>query len=161
MTTTTIRQLQRDEIPEITRLLTSYAFRSTPSLPERATWQQEMAYLDEATHFAVFADKQPVASAASSPIIQNIRGQFYPGGGLWAVTTHPAGRRKGYARAMLTALLARLHEDGCAISVLYPFRESFYTRLGYTAFQQPKVVRFSPVGLQPLLKKELDGMWNW
>lgn len=157
MSNITIRQMQQDEIPEVTRLLSSYAFRSTPSLPERAIWQQNLAYRDEATYFAVFDDNQPRASAVSSPITQNIRGRFYQGGALGAVTTHPAGRRQGHARAMLTALLARMREDGYAISVLYPFRESFYARLGYTSFQQPKQARFSPVALQPLLKKNLDG----
>ncbi|GCE05937.1 GNAT family N-acetyltransferase [Dictyobacter aurantiacus] len=157
MSNITIRQMQADEISEVTRLLTSYAFRSTPSLPERAAWEKDLAYRDEATYFAVFDDNQPRASAVSSTITQNIRGKFYQGGAIGAVTTHPAGRRQGYARAMLTALLARMREDGYAISVLYPFRESFYQRLGYTSFPQSKQARFSPVALQPLLKKDLDG----
>ncbi|GCE27483.1 GNAT family acetyltransferase [Dictyobacter alpinus] len=157
MSTSTVRQLQPAEIPEIVRFLTSYAFRATPPLPEKAVWQKDFSYLDEATIFAAFEDGKPVASASSSLIQQNIRGHFYHGGGVWGVTTHPAGRRKGYARTMLASLLARMNEDGNAISVLYPFRESFYTRLGYTTFSQPKLVRFSPIALQPLLKKDLGG----
>lgn len=157
MSTSTIRQLQPAEMPEVIRLLAAYAFRATPPLPEEATWQKEFAYLDEATVFAAFEDEKPVASAGSSLIQQNIRGHMYSGGGIWGVTTHPTGRRKGHARTMLTGLLQQLYEEGAAISVLYPFRESFYTRLGYTTFSQPKLARFSPVALQPLLKKDLGG----
>ena len=58
---------------------------------------------------------------------------------------------------MLTHLFTYHNEQGHAVSSLYPFRESFYTRLGYTTFTQPKLISFAPLALQPLLKKDLGG----
>src|SRR5579883_334395 len=95
--------------------------------------------------------------AANSLMQLNVRGHLYPSGGVWSVMTHPTARRKGYARQMLHHLLAHMHATGQPFSTLYPFRESFYDRLGYTTFPQPRIVRFSPSALLPLLKKELPG----
>jgi predicted acetyltransferase len=157
MSNVVIRQLHIDETVNITRRLGAYAFRNTPPLPEATTWQSERVHLQNAAHFAVFEDGKAVASSVIYPMAQNIRGQIYAAGGIASVATHPAGRRKGYARKMLTHLFKYHNEQGHVVSLLYPFRESFYTRLGYTTFTQPKMVRFAPVALQPLLKQELDG----
>jgi predicted acetyltransferase len=40
---------------------------------------------------------------------------------------------------------------------LYPFRESFYERLGYVTFPLQKKAKLVPSRLVPLLQKELDG----
>ncbi|GCF09115.1 GNAT family N-acetyltransferase [Dictyobacter arantiisoli] len=157
MSEITIRLLKQDEVLSVLRPMSAYAFRATPPLPEPAEWQKYYPPAGEASYFAVFEDEKPVASAASFPMTLNIRGQLYAGNGLGVVSTHPTGRRKGYARQMLSSIFAQLYEQGVAISTLYPFRESFYTRLGYTTFTQPKRIRFAPQPLQPLLKKSWNG----
>jgi predicted acetyltransferase len=157
MSNITIRQIQHDEATSISRMFTTYAFRATPPLPSMEEYIKRSAHRDEAAYFAAFHDETPIAISASSPLIQNIRGAFFSGGGLWAVTTHPAGRRKGVARDMLRQFFEYLYKEGNAVALLYPFRESFYAQLGFTTFTQPRRVRFSPTALQPLLKKDLGG----
>jgi predicted acetyltransferase len=78
-------------------------------------------------------------------------------GGIWGVATHPAARRQGYCRALMVRLLEAMHADGRAISVLYPFRESFYERLGWVTLPQPIKYTFAPSTLAPLLKTDLPG----
>ena len=46
-------------------------------------------------------------------------------------------------------------------SALYPFRESFYQRMGYVNFARPHVAKFTPAELAPLLKQELSGHVEW
>jgi predicted acetyltransferase len=157
MSDVVIRQLQTDELVNVTRRLGAYAFRATPPLPDAQTWQKDRVHFHEAACFATFEDDKAVAGATVYPLTQNIRGNIYPAGGIASVSTHPAGRRKGYARKMLTHLFTYQREQGYPVSLLYPFRESFYARLGYNTFTQPKLVRFSPAALQPLLKKDLGG----
>ena len=157
MSDAVIRQLQTDEMVNVTRKMGSYAFRNTPPLPEATAWQKERVHLHEAACFGIFEENKAVAAATVYPMTQNIRGHIYPAGGVASVSTHPEGRRKGYARKMLTHLFAYHNEQGHAVSLLYPFRESFYTRLGYTTFTQPKLISFAPLALQPLLKKDLGG----
>jgi predicted acetyltransferase len=157
MTDITIRQVHGEKLAEISRLLFGYAFRPSPPLPTKEESLKQQEYLDDALHLVLFADGQPMVIAASSPMSQNVRGKLFQAGGVWGVTTHPESRRNGYARQLLTRLLAELHEQGDVFSTLYPFRESFYQRLGYTTFPQLHTFQFSPVALQPLLKQELKG----
>jgi predicted acetyltransferase len=157
MSNVIIRQLHIDETVHITRRLGAYAFRPTPPLPEVAAWQKERAHMRDSAYFAVFEDDKAMAGATIHTMTQNIRGKLYAAGGIASVSTHPAGRRKGYARQMLTHLFQYHNEQGHVASLLYPFRESFYTRLGYATFTQPKMIRFAPTALQPLLKQDLGG----
>jgi hypothetical protein len=108
-------------------------------------------------YFALFEGETPVASVAGAPMTQQVRGALYSMGGIWGVATQLAARRKGYSRRLLTRLLAALREDGRSLSCLYPFRESFYERLGYVTFPQPRTAKFAPSALAPLLKRDLGG----
>jgi len=58
---------------------------------------------------------------------------------------------------VMAGLLAAERTSGKALSALYPFRESFYERLGYVALPQAKWASFSPASAAPLLKKDLGG----
>jgi len=42
-------------------------------------------------------------------------------------------------------------------SNLYPFRESFYERLGYVTFPLPRIAKPAPSALLPLMEKDLGG----
>ncbi len=152
-----IRQVHGDEFLDSALHIHGYAFEPSPPLPVRETWATYIPILGEATNFVVFEDGQPVAVAASSPLTQNIRGAIYPMGGIWGVSTHPAARRKGYARQVLNRLLCAIRAAGMPVSTLYAFKESFYERLGYTIFPQPRHAKFSPTALLPLLKRDLGG----
>jgi predicted acetyltransferase len=88
---------------------------------------------------------------------QNMRGNLYPASGIWGVSTDPAARRKGYCKALMASVLSAERQSGKVFSNLYPFRESFYERLGYVSFPLTKIARFLPQALMPLLKIELDG----
>ena len=57
----------------------------------------------------------------------------------------------------MASLLSAELESGKAFSNLYPFRESFYERLGYVSFPLTKIARLTPLSLSPLLKMDLGG----
>ena len=72
-------------------------------------------------------------------------------------STHPKARRKGYGRKLLRFAYEQAKSDGAVLSALWPFRESFYERLGYVTFPQCRHAVFNPSALHPLLKMELGG----
>jgi len=152
----TIRQLIESERFIVSRDLMSYAFRSTPPLPSLEDWSS-YDYIKNAIILGLFRDEKPLACAAYSAMIQNVRGKLYPNAGVWGVATYPAARRNGYSRQILSALIHHMHKAGITFSNLYPFRESFYDRLGYTTFPQPRTVRIPVEAFAPLLRKELKG----
>ncbi len=109
------------------------------------------------TCYAVFEDSEPMSIAVSTSMTQNVRGKLYPASGVWGVATQPQARRKGYCKRAIASLLAEEQENGKVFSNLYPFRESFYERLGYVAYPLTRIATFTPQALAPLLKMDLDG----
>ena len=160
MTNTTIRQLHGDELVETMYRLNTYAFRASPPLPDKAELQEVLTHRQGFVYYALLEDDIPVAGAASGAMTQQVRGALFGVGGIWAVATLPVARRKGYSRAVMTRLLAAVRDAGQPLSCLYPFRESFYERLGYVAFPLARTARLTPLALLPLLDQDLGGQMD-
>lgn len=152
-----IRKLEGQEMLDAIHSLEGYGLHPSPPLPDKEEWSAHIRERKNLTCFTAFAEDMPLSVAVCSPMTQNIRGQLYPVSGVWGVSTHPAARRLGVCRATIAALLAAERERGMVFSNLYPFKESFYQRLGYMAFPLTKIARFSPHALAPLLKQDLGG----
>ncbi len=153
----TVRQVTGDEMLKVMYWMHAYAFSPSPPLRDREAREDALRRRLGATHMAVYEDDEPVVCGASRPLIQNVRGVNLPMAGVLDVTTHPQARRRGYAKRLMVELLATVREQGAAVSALYPFRESFYQRLGYVTVPQSKRVRLNPLTLQSLLDIDLGG----
>lgn len=153
----TVREIHGDEMFDIMHKLPGYAFRSSPPLPDKAERRTALEQRVGDRFFAIFEDGAAVACAGVSPFSQNVRGALYAMVGLHNVTTDPAGRRRGYARRMLAEALSVLRKAGFVFSCLYPFRESFYERLGYVTFPLPRRARLVTANLAPVLKLNAPG----
>jgi len=157
MPETTIRQLEGEEFLDAFYPLTTYAFRPSPPLPDLKEWKEIVSQRKGLTAFVLFEDQAPVASIVSSQMTQAIRGTVFGMGGVWGVATRPEARRKGYSKRLLSHLISSLRDSGRPVSCLYPFRESYYQKYGYTTFPHPKKIKFKPTALLPILDMELDG----
>ena len=157
MTKNVIREIAGDEAVEVLYRLVSYSFRNTPPMPDKEEVWQATEKRRGATYLALFEDDVAVTCAGIAAMSQQVRGEIFPMGGIFSVASHPVARRKGYARDVMRYALASLHEKGYAFTCLYPFRESFYERLGYATFPQIRIAKFAPAALLPLLKISLDG----
>jgi predicted acetyltransferase len=153
----TIRTVTGQEMLDILYRLDSYAFRPTPPLPDRKEWEERIKNRRGASYSAVFENGEGVAIVAYSYFTQNIRGKIYQMGGFFDISTHPKTRRKGYVRELMRNIYQELNENGCAVSALYPFRGSFYERLGYVTFPQSRKALFQASDLLPLLKTNIEG----
>lgn len=153
----TIRQVEGQEMLDILYLLDNYAFRPTPPFPNREEWESRMQTRRGPLYYALFEDDDPVAVAACPTMTQNVRGETFEMGGFADVSTHPKARRQGYIRELMRYAYEQLKNQGYALSCLYPFRESFYERLGYVTFPQSRQAIFKPEDLRPLFQKELGG----
>ena len=157
-----IRELTGDQRAETIFNLGSYSFHPSPPYADRETRLEIIRQRRGFRYFAAIEASPgesgtPVAGAAGASMTQNLRGQVFKSAGIWGVATLPQARRQGYSRQVMSALLSALHDDGFALANLYPFRESFYARMGFTNLHQGQVARFSPQALAPLLKSDLPG----
>ncbi len=154
---TTLRHLQGEEMLEALYQLNSYSLHSSPPYQNKEEWEAIVRERQGMVCQALFEDEAPVSIAISTPMTQNMRGKLYPVSGVWGVATHPSARRMGYCRQVIASVLSMEREAGKVFSNLYPFRESFYERLGYVSYPLTKIARFSPLSLSPLLKIDLGG----
>jgi len=153
----TIRHLQGEEMLNALYALNSYSLHPSPPFQNKEEWMAIVRGRQGMTCHAVFEDETPVSIAVTTPMTQNMRGKLYPACGVWGVSTVPSRRRKGYCKQIMASLLSAEREAGKAFTNLYPFRESFYERLGYVSFPMTKIARFTTLSLSPLLKMDLGG----
>ena len=150
-----IRKLSLEEAARVFSWLTSYAFIPNPPTRTGESFFERFAHTAGInTYLALYEDDQAAASAGAGPMIQNVRGKLVDSAGIFMVATNPAHRRKGYAFQLLKELYQQIREDGFGFSTLYPFRESFYERLGYTTWFPPITAEINIHSLAPLLKQD-------
>ena len=152
-----IHNLQGKEMLDALYALAQYALHPSPPFQNKEEWLDILCGRKGVTCHAVFEDENPLSIAVSTAMTQNMRGKLFPASGVWGVATDPAARRKGYCRRTMASLLAAERESGKVFSNLYPFRESFYERLGYVSFPLTKVAKFSPLTLSQLLDIDTGG----
>jgi predicted acetyltransferase len=153
----TIRPIEGQEMLNLLYHLDNYAFRPTPPFPNREEWEERIKSRRGPYYYGVFEDSEGVAITSCPTLTQNVRGKIFKMGGFADVSSHPKVRRKGYVRDLMRFGYEQLKNDGRAFSSLYPFRESFYERLGYVTFPQSRQAIFKAADLQPLLKADLGG----
>ena len=153
----TIRQLQGDELLETLYTLNSYALHPSPPYQNKEEWLEIVRERQEKNCHALFENAEPVSVAVGTPMTQNMRGNLFPACGIWGVSTTPAARRKGYCRKAMASVHTAERDLGKVFSNLYPFRESFYERLGYVSYPLTKIAKIQTQSLSPLLKIDMGG----
>ena len=81
--------------------------------------------------FVVEEDGAVRASATVLPLEVFVDGEAVPMGGVAAVATHPAYRRRGYAGDLMRAVLEDTRDQGGFLSLLSPFAHAFYRAYGW------------------------------
>ncbi|HYI26049.1 MAG TPA: GNAT family N-acetyltransferase [Thermomicrobiales bacterium] len=135
----------------------AYAFGKSPQKPDPERQQSRLKYAANTIGIAAFEDGEPQTSVVILKMTENVRGRILPMGGVGGVASFPQARRKGYVREMMTYGFGLMHERGDVVSTLYPFRGSFYERLGYAEMQTNRFTTIKPEHLGPLLKMDLPG----
>lgn len=152
------KQISGEELLETAYPLMDYAFGKTPTDEDKTEkWRKYLPYAADRYFLVSYMDGKPVATANNLPLTQNVRGKIYNMGGVAGVAVLPEARRRGLARQNVTKILEHSYEKGEIFSTLYPFRESFYERLGYTGFTPVRMLEFNPLGLSRLLKLNIEG----
>ena len=76
-------------------------------------------------------DGEARATATVLPLEAFVDGRPVPVGGITAVNTHPAYRRRGYAGELVRAALRDMRQQGFCLSMLWPFAHAFYRTYGW------------------------------
>jgi GNAT superfamily N-acetyltransferase len=154
---TSIRQIHDQELLDVTYRLDNYAYTANPPFPDKTEWDERMKTRKGPSYYALFEGDEAVAVVGCPTLTQNVRGKIFKMGGFASIATHPKARRKGYVRELMRHAYEQQINEGRVVSSLYPFRGSFYERLGYVTFPQTRQAIFDPQDLNPILKMDLPG----
>ena len=141
----TFRFLQLDELPAVARLIT----HSFPHHTRTAEWWTEQLRdtLYGGGPEVIWVGEEEgriVAACQLHRLRQWVAGAALPVMGMATVTIAPTHRRRGIAGALVASGLAAARERGEVASALYPFRTSFYRKLGYGAAGEVIQYRAAP-----------------
>jgi predicted acetyltransferase len=150
-----IRTVDPEEFSTFT--VNHYAFGATPSVPSPGEREKWLRYAAKTIPIAAFVDGKPVATATLPAMTQNVRGLVLPMTGVGGVASLPEGRRQGYVRQLMVFGFELMRAGGSPVSSLYPFRESFYERLGYAGFPTPRYATLNPADLAALVRMPKPG----
>jgi predicted N-acetyltransferase YhbS len=138
--------------------LQAYAFMPSPwPAEDEEKYRRRMRYYETAVSLIAEEEGEALAGVTAFRMQQNVRGLVHDMAGVASVSSHPSARRRGLVRALLERLLRQMREEGCAVSALYPFRPSFYARLGFVGIPRHRTAAFAPEGLAHLTRAELPG----
>jgi len=89
-------------------------------------------------------DGRVAGHASGLRFVMSLAGKDVPMRGIAAVAVAPEFRRMGVAEALMTGLARQMKRRGEALSMLYPFRMSFYRKFGYGTVEWADHVRVHP-----------------
>jgi predicted acetyltransferase len=81
-------------------------------------------------------------------------GMMIPTGGIGLVAVPPEARRGGVAYEMMAKAIEIMDQNNMPLSILHPFRHSFYRKLGWGLVGENTVFRFSPRNLPDFPERE-------
>lgn len=152
-----IREVEYHEFATTGRAVADYAFGKSPVERNVEELLQNERYYTHARALVAFADGEPQATTANHDMTQNIRGKVVRMGGVAGVASMPASRRRGIVRQIFEQTFRMQREMAMPVSALYPFRDSFYERMGYASIPQPRYLTVKPETLAPLVGLDKPG----
>ncbi|AHY47970.1 putative acetyltransferase involved in intracellular survival and related acetyltransferase [Rubrobacter radiotolerans] len=141
-----VRSYTPDDRDALARMMT-LAFGGSIQESREYYKPQKNPVLDPEQVFVIEEDGEPRASATVLPLRAWVDGEDVPLGGVSAVYTHPASRRRGHAGALVRTLLRDLRERDVHLSTLWPFEHAFYRAYGYELASESIRYRVTPAKL--------------
>ncbi|MHA1504291.1 MAG: GNAT family N-acetyltransferase [Candidatus Heimdallarchaeota archaeon] len=141
--------------------LWEYCFTDPSSPTTCEEWNEYYNILNLKNCLGYYEDGKLASTYAIIDYNMFVRGTLMKMGGIAAVAYKPEQRKKGHVSALLKESLKVMRENKQYISVLYPFKFSFYRRYGYVncadyrwVISTPENILL-PKGFQPLEVKEI------
>jgi predicted acetyltransferase len=139
-------RLAREEEVELLSRLVAHSFPGPSRGPE--WWEgrlRDPAWGGGAgTLFVAEVDGEPAAACQLHPLRSMVAGREHAVAGVGSVAVSPVHRRRGLGARLIHEGLRHARDRGDALSALYPFRASFYGRLGYGAAGMVQQYRLPP-----------------
>jgi len=152
-----IRRIREDE-RRLVKLLRKYAYGSWS---DEEVKEEDLSDVVASETFGLFEEGRLVSTLALLPLQQSIRGVIKRMGGISGVATYPEHRRRGHVRRLIKAAFKDMREQGMPVSMLLPFKESFYAKFGYVKANLHMRVKAPLRTLNYVMERRVEGGWEF
>ena len=143
-----IRKINNNERLEILKGdLYAYSRWTNQDLP-----RSHLTAINPEEILAAEIDGKIVAALQCFSFQQSVRGSLKPMGGIGGVWTYPEYRNQGCVKALMKSAFLEMRMQGICVSMLTPFKESFYSALGYVIANSTHKVNIPIASLSNYLK---------
>lgn len=150
-----IRKIDKNERLEILKGdLYAYSRWTNQDLP-----RSHLTAINPDDVLAVELDGKLVAALQCFRFQQSVRGLLKSMGGIGGVWTYPEYRNRGCVKALMKSAFLEMRMQGICVSMLTPFKESFYESLGYAIANATNEITIPIASLTNYLK--LPNQDNW
>ena len=101
--------------------------------------------------FVIIENGEMISGLINHNLKQNVRGTVKQLSGIGNVATYPEYRNKGYIKALFTSAFEDMRLKKQSVSMLQPFKESFYNKFGYISTNREMRLKFHVSGIQHYL----------
>jgi predicted acetyltransferase len=105
-------------------------------------------------------DGKIVAALQCFHFQQSVRGAIKSMGGIGGVWTYPEYRNRGCVKALMKSVFLEMRMQGICVSMLTPFKESFYESLGYAIANSTNEITIPIASLSNYLKLPNQNNWS-
>ncbi|MHA1729457.1 MAG: GNAT family N-acetyltransferase [Promethearchaeota archaeon] len=123
-----IRKLKEEERNAYRKLM-RYAFSTNKNNYENMEWPKDSVPIE--AFYGAFNNEELIAGSAILPYDIKLRGKFFKMWGVAGVATKPEHRNNRAIRKIFQMKFQDMKHANVSVSVLYPFKFSFYEQLGY------------------------------
>ncbi|MFX0030291.1 MAG: enhanced intracellular survival protein Eis [Candidatus Hermodarchaeota archaeon] len=134
-----IRKLTEND-RDACRKLMRYAFQTLKNSYENLEFPQDSLPMD--WYYGAFVEEELYACIGVTPFDIKLRSQDFKMGGVMGVATKPEYRNRGIVRDLMVRWFKEMYKNNIPISVLYPFKFSFYEMLGYRLVDESVLYHF-------------------
>ncbi|TFG29024.1 GNAT family N-acetyltransferase [Candidatus Thorarchaeota archaeon] len=149
-----VREAREEDRRSVTRVMWK-AFEAQRSLEdvEKEEWIERWNHPEKEDWAYVAVDGDKVVANlsffASKEDNNIIRGNPLRFAGVWAVATDPVYRNKGLVRNLFKESFLRMHEENISLSIIDPFKRSFYEKFDYALAEKRAKHIFTKDQLRP------------
>jgi predicted acetyltransferase len=111
--------------------------------------------------YGLFENGALLSSVRIHDFEQSVRGVIKECGGVAGVATYPETRRKGYVRQLMQEAFKIMRQQGQSVTMLDPFKQSYYEQFGYVAANAPYLVEAPVKALNYWCKEKPGSDWSY
>jgi len=151
-----IRNIKESELKELKKL-GNYGFSKWKDEVED---EEKLDWFKNADNLGVFENDELLSALTLHHFDQIVRKDIKKMGGIGGLVTYPEYRNKGLISSLMKKSFQKMKDNGQSVSMLFPFKESFYEKYQYVATNNNMKLEVPIESFKHYKNFEAEGKWE-